>query len=326
MLSTELKVGFYTQTLRPGEVYEVRAFRLNLPRMGMSDAEMARWALGEVIVHALQLQTTLETDFNERVGGTFYRYSTATAGTPTHAIMEIGRDRPVANAADFRTMPNPIMTVTSFASAELHNLTTDKVIFDLLPEDRAKLTEARFALIRLSDSSGGWQQIERTFKTLDRKLTIDFTKVDAQSIGEPPSETEGEMRFKLEVWDHNGQNWRVVQAFEFQNDYVTLKPFDVRNFVLNPVVVIGPRPVGKEAVGLAFHVHELDPWPFADEYANSLVWSVLPEVIRVGVGEGVEDQPLNFTLHAAQQYDPFDPEESLIVAVRVDVKVEHVPA
>jgi hypothetical protein len=53
---------------------------------------------------------------------------------------------------------------------------------------------------------------------------------------------------------------------------------------------------------------------------------VLPEVIRVGVGEGVEDQPLNFTLHAAQQYDPFDPEESLIVAVRVDVKVEHVPA
>ena len=49
-------------------------------------------------------------------------------------------------------------------------------------------------------------------------------------------------------------------------------------------------------------------------------------MIRVGVGEGVEDQPLHFTLNAAQPYDPFDPETELNVNVWVDVTVEHLPA
>ena len=246
---TQLVSGSYTQTLTPGDVYEVRAFPRNISFAGMGEAEKARWSIGNVVVHALQLPTNLQTDFNERVGGTFYRYTIATTGTSTHAIMEIGTAPSVAGPAGFRTMPSPMMTVTSFDPATtVHNLTTDKL--DLLPEDRAQLADARFALIRVSDATGGWEQIERTFKTLDRKPTIDFKKVDAQSLGEPPSETEGEMEFKLEAWALDGQDWRVVQAFQFSNNNVTLQPFDVINFVLEPVVVIGPRPVRDMVAGL----------------------------------------------------------------------------
>lgn len=320
---TQLFTGSYSQTLTPGDVYEVRAFDRDFFAAGMSDAEKARHMRGEIIVHALALPSNLQSDSNERVGGTFYRYSIATGSTPTHAIMEIGTDRPVADAAGFKTLPSPMMTVTSFNPAILHHLTTDKVIFDLLPEDRSKLTEARFALVRVSDASGGWQQVEREFRTLDRKLTIDFHTIDVQSLGEAPSETEAQMRFLLEVWDFDGQSWGVVQSFLFENHNATLTPFSVRDFVLNPVAVVGPRPVGKEVAGLAVHVQEFDPWPFEDEYASSVVFG-RPQLIRVNQGELNENQPLNLLVRAAQPYDPFDTEQEIVVDVRATVTVEHV--
>lgn len=318
--STQLQVGSYTQTLRPGEVYEVRALRRDYPGRGLSDAEMARWVLDEILVHALGLPSNLQTDFNERVGGTFYRYQIATSGTPTHAIMEISTDQPVADAAGFRTMPNPMMTVRSFAPAEVHNLTTDDVIFDFAPEDRAKLTRARFALIRVSDGSGRWQQVERPVKTLDRKLTIDFHTIDVQGLGEAPSETEAQMRFLLEVWFFDGQNWGLVKQFDFANHNVTLLPFPVRNHQMNPVVVVGPRPIRrKEVAALQLHVDEFDPWPFEDESAMSH-----RQLIRVNQGELNENLPLNLTVRAQQPYDPFDTEQEIIVDLRVAVTVEHV--
>jgi hypothetical protein len=323
---TELSVGAYVQTLAPGDIYEVRAFDRNFSTGSQNtDAEKARFMLDEVVVRALGLPSTLESDFNERVGGTFYRYSSATGSTLTHGFMEVGRDAPTPpDAAGFRTMPNPIVTVTSFAPATLHNLTTDKVLFDMPSEDRIKLTDARFALIRLSDSAGRWQQIVREFRTLRRRLTIDFHTIDVQSLGEAPSETEAEMRFKLEAWDRPGPTWEIVQAFEFEHHTVTLSPFNVRDFVMNPVVVIGPRPVGKEVAGLAVHVQEFDPAPFEDEHASSMVFGK-PRMIAVKPGEDNEDKPINMVLRAAQEYDPFDTEQEVIVEVGVTVTVAHVP-
>jgi hypothetical protein len=104
-------------------------------------------------------------------------------------------------------MTNPIMTVKSFAPDTLYNPMTDKVIFDRLQENRLKLTQARFAFIRDPDATGGWQQIVRQSQILWCRLTIDFHTIDVQSLGEPPSETEAEMLFKLEAWDFNGRTW-----------------------------------------------------------------------------------------------------------------------
>jgi hypothetical protein len=70
--------------------------------------------------------------------------------------VEIRKSPPVAGAAGFYTMTNPIMAEKSFTPGTLHNLTTDKIIFDLLPEDRLKLTQPRFAVIRVSDAAGRW--------------------------------------------------------------------------------------------------------------------------------------------------------------------------
>jgi hypothetical protein len=143
-------------------VYEARAFhRDSFGDSRMSEGGKVRWLLDEVVVHALGLPTTLQSDFNEKVDGTFYRYSCATGSTLTHDLMEIDKDPPVAGAAGFYTMTNPIMTVKSFAPETLHKLTTNKIIFDLLPEDRLKLTQPRFALIRVSHAAGRWQQIVR---------------------------------------------------------------------------------------------------------------------------------------------------------------------
>ena len=128
ILDTETQVGSYVQALRPGDVYEVRAFRRGFDPTGMSDEEAARWTLGGVLVHALGLMTQLESDHNERVGGTFYRYSCATGSTLTHGFMEVGKGAPVADVAGFSTMASPIMTVKSFTPANLHRLSTDKVI------------------------------------------------------------------------------------------------------------------------------------------------------------------------------------------------------
>ena len=323
ILDSQLSIGSYVQSLTPGDVYEVRAFRRSFIGSGMSDAEKARWKLDEVVVHGLGLPTTLQTDFNEKVGGTFYRYSCATGSTATHGFMEIGKDVPVADAAGFSTMANPIMTVKSFTPATLHRLTTDRVIFDMSPQDRVKLTEARFALIRVSDATGGWQQIVRPLKTLRRRLTIDFHTVDVQSLGEAPSETKAEMRFQLEAWDYVGQAWTVIGSFVFENHNATLTPFSVRDFVLNPVVVVPPL-VRTEVAGLAVHVQEFDPWPFEDEHASSMVFGT-PRIITVVPGENSEDLPINMVLRAAQEYDPFDTEQEVVVDVRVTVTVAHVP-
>jgi hypothetical protein len=237
--------------------------------------------------------------------------------------MEIGRNEPTADASGFLTMLDPLMTAKSFQSATVHNLTTDNIP-DLSPQDRAKLVGgSRVALIRVSDAEGNWEQIVRRFRTLERKVTIEFHTVDVQSIGEPASETEGEMGFQLEAWDHDGENWSVIRSFVFENHAATLAPFSVRDFVLDPVVVVGPRPVNDGAAGVAFHVREFDDWPFADENTSSLSFGA-PRTIRVVPGENNEDKPLDLTLRAEQPYDPLDPEESLIVDVRVSVKVEHV--
>jgi hypothetical protein len=74
----------------------------------------------------------------------------------THGLLEIGKDPPVAGAPGFYTMTSPIMAEKSFTPETLHNLTTDKIIFDLLPEDWLKLTQPRFALIRVSGAAGRW--------------------------------------------------------------------------------------------------------------------------------------------------------------------------
>jgi hypothetical protein len=319
----ELFEGRYTHTLMPGDVYEVRAFdRHFFGGSNITDGEKARHMLGEVVVHALQRASSLQSDFNEKVGGTFYRYNIATGSTPTHAIMEIGRDQPVADAAGFRTMPNPIMTVNSFDASIFHQLTTDSL--DLGAGEREKLTQARFALITVSDAAGRWEQVERGFRTLQRKMTINLHTIDVQSLGEAPSETEAAMRFKLEVWDLNGQNWTLPpsQSFVFENHNVTLTPFSISSFVPNPVVVVGPRPV-REIAGLGLHVQEFDPWPQEDEHASSMKFG-RPQVIKVIPGEGSEDQPLNIVVKAAQEYDPFDTEQEVDVDLHVSVTVEHV--
>jgi hypothetical protein len=53
-------------------VYEARAFDF-FGGSRMSEEGKVRWVLDEVVVHALGLPTTLQSDFNEKVGGTFYR-------------------------------------------------------------------------------------------------------------------------------------------------------------------------------------------------------------------------------------------------------------
>lgn len=320
---TMLQSGSYSQVLTPGDIYEVRAFDRTLDASNALGAAAERHAIGQVKVVALQRQSSLETNRNEAVGGTFYRYTTHTGTTMTVAWMDIGRDDPPPDAAGFRTMPDPIMKVDSSTAGVTHNLTTDKIIFDLPPSEREKLTSARVALVTIMDGTGGWQQIVRNFRTLQRKLTIEFDQIDVQSIGEPPSETEGEMRFLLEVWERRFDTWEQVRSFAFENHHVTLTPFKVRDFVLDPVVVVGPRPVHESVVGVSVHVREFDPWPFVDETATSMTLNS-PTPIEVKLGEGAENDVPPLTLTAKQQYDPFDPEESLWVDVSVRVKVEHV--
>lgn len=92
--------------------------------------------------------------------------------------------------------------------------------------------------------------------------------------------------------------------------------------MLNPVVVIGRRPVGKEVAALAVHVQEFDPWPFEDEHASSMVFGK-PRVIEVKRGENNEDQPINMVVGAAQKHNPSDSETGIVVDVRVTVN--HVP-
>jgi hypothetical protein len=76
----------------------------------------------------------------------------------------------------------------------------------------------------------------------------------------------------------------IVHSFGFENQNLTLSPLSVRYFVLNPAVVIGPRPVGREVAALAVHVQEFDPWPFEDEHASSMLLGT-PRVIEVKRGE-----------------------------------------
>ncbi len=138
--------------------------------------------------------------------------------------MEIGKSPPVAGAAGFYIMTNPIMTVKSFAPEKLHNLTTDKIIFRPLPEDGLKLTQPRFALIGVSDAAGRWQQIVRKIQTLRRRLTIDFHIIYVQSARATLGNRSRDA-FLARGLGFQRRNLGIVQSFEFENQNVTCHLF-----------------------------------------------------------------------------------------------------
>jgi hypothetical protein len=152
-------------------------------------------------------------------------------------------------------------------------------------------------------------------------MTIDLQTIDAESLGESASESEGEMRFHIDVAERRNETWFNLRQFIFRNDHTTLTPFSIRNFVSDPVVIIGPQVIGIGIPGIGLSVREFDDFPFADEEANTLG----PKAIRVVPGEDTENDTLNFRVTVRQEDDPFDPESPLIVHLICKVTVEHVP-
>jgi hypothetical protein len=227
-------------------------------------------------------------------------------------------------------MPNPVFTVKSFTLNNDHVLSTDEVIAHSSQKrkDTEKLTNSHVALILVSDSAGNWEQIERHFQTLQRKLTIDFKTIDASSIGEPASENEAEMQILLQVWDHDGLGWGEIGQVLFENEHVRLTPFAVRDFVSNPVVVVGPRLVEKNHAAVSLFIKERDPFLFDDLTADSMLFGKPKEVEDIfgeDAEQAAEDQPMFVNLRAFSHEEPFDPEQHLDVNAHVFVTVEHMP-
>ena len=123
--SSQTHMGSYTKDLYPGAVYTVLAFDHVAILSQRRPPIMEREAIDKVTVIAVQGSTQLITDKNEKVCGPYYRIIHVTS-IVSHAMLEIGVAGNLrTDAAGFKSMTDPLLTIPSFTPLLRHRLTTD---------------------------------------------------------------------------------------------------------------------------------------------------------------------------------------------------------
>ncbi len=178
--------SFSSPLLGPGAVYQVRLFEGHHDPNAVAPDRF----LAAVDVYCLRKRprsTTLISDINEQVGGTFYR-ARAITQVPTCMQIVIG-DRPPNRDADgllgFDKVIGSAPPFPVFASDQAAQVTP------LLPG------HPHFAFIRVIDGFGNWQFLERQFTTLRRKTTARTAEVVIQNDGDPFATSDAQFEFDI---------------------------------------------------------------------------------------------------------------------------------
>ena len=184
--------GVFSQTLKPGQVYQVVLY--NVVHIDPNDIDPSRASPEQrpeasvtvVAMLAEPEETNLIVSQDQNVGGTFFRKVVETA-VPTFVMLQVSQSPPFTDAQGIERFLAPLGTAMGLSSTR-----HDRRIEPLLPGNDL------FYLMRLVDQDGNWQTVSDQFRTLKRTVKVSF---DVLHIINDGVENDGTAEFRIWVME-----------------------------------------------------------------------------------------------------------------------------
>jgi hypothetical protein len=297
--------GSFSQTLKPGQVYQVVLYNRSIDPNVVDPDGASREQRPDASVTVVALlkdpeRTNLIVDQARGIGGTWFRKVVRTT-VPTFFVLQAGDRAPFADADGLERFQAPLATVFDRPGTQ-----HDRLIEPLLPGNPI------FSLMRVIDDDGNWQTAVDLFLTKQRKVTISFDKLHVINDG-----AEGDTTAEFRIWVMEGGS--VVQGYFFGNvdtfkitdepspgdedqELIPLAPL-CPTFVLGPTVVtddteeVGILTRGLIHRNVGANEHSRNFFSLGDEFpdalaGNALVPSSALFPFPTGVAETVQNVPL----------------------------------
>jgi hypothetical protein len=301
--------GSYTISLHPGEVYEAIMFFVNSP-VDPNDPHNEIDPLATVQVFALlPTPSKIITDGGlpgeQDVGGTFYARTVATGSDPTFATLQLGRTAPVPDAAGLLQIATPL-SIFEQPQTTIHP-------FMVTPLDPGNLF---FAVVRVHDSRGRWQQESYKFTTL--RQTVKLQWQDLHIIN-----ASGNGFFRVSAFEGKTLFADMLNGVWFER--ITFDDGQIFDIMPQAAIVqTGPRVVGpaNREIALLLEGWHYRSWPFGNDFTDSPFG--LPQSLSIPFGKGTETVVNRSDLLFTQQGGGFSPGD-FIFSIHVLVNVTYQP-
>ena len=297
--------GSFSQTLKPGQVYQVVLYNGSIDPNVVDPDGASREQRPDASVTVMALlkdpeRTNLIVDQARGIGGTWFRKVVQTT-VPTFFVLQAGDRAPFADTDGLERFQAPLVTVFDLPGTQ-----HDRLIEPLLPGNPI------FSLMRVIDDDGNWQTAVDLFLTKQRKVTISFDVLHVINDG-----AEGDTTAEFRIWVMEGGS--VAHGYFFGNvdtfkitdrpspgdedqELIPLAPL-CPTFVLGPTVVThDTEEVGILTRGLIFRTvganeHSRNFFSLGDAFpdalgGNALVPSRALFPFPTGAAETVQDVPL----------------------------------
>jgi hypothetical protein len=248
--------GSYTQTLMPGQIYQLTAFTAD---HGPFDTDPIQ--LGTLLVYCIWKAPTavsLITDQNSDTGGTWHWHQIHTKIPTNMVAIGVSQTKPVFDADGIPRLTHTegvSTTPLSFTNDHRHEMTP------IVPGHHY------FFVAVVTDTFGNWNFVIAEFDTKLRKVGVSFTEMIIYDDGDDGLSGEGEFWFDV----HEAKDLVVSyhQPTMTIDDWSgTGRPYAIS---YGPYV-IGPKGVDPEKawIGVYSHAVEHDGWFEVDDKAATL--------------------------------------------------------
>lgn len=220
--------GFYDITLRPGQTYEVCAFREGNGPLTTDPVRVS--CLTIFCVLKKPEVRPLITDGNEAFGGTWYWRQIHTNVATNIVTIGVSRSAPTFDSNGIPHVNAPDGSPVAPLQTTNNHLVEIK---PLLPGNHY------FFVVMVADAFGNWDVREAQFTALRRQLTVEFPTVHVFNDGDGGG--AGEAEFWFRVYTGSPQQPNVLEEFyRPQADVNSGKPYSVGFAFVGPLEVVHP--------------------------------------------------------------------------------------
>lgn len=294
--------GVFTQSLKPGQVYEVVMYfdtqDVDPNVVDPKDAIREQKPYASVMVVALLKdpeKTNLIVSHDQNVGGTWFRKVVMTT-VPTFFMLYASKLPPFSDEQGDKRFLKPL--AASFGGLNTHH---DLQVEPLLPGNDL------FYLMRVFDEDGNWQIVSDPFRTKQRKVTIDFKELHIINDG-VPGNTTAEFRIWVMEGDIAVKDYFFGDVENFEISDSPDKGDEDQEFIqlasICPTFILGPKDITEEIHNVGILTRGLIERNVGDnEWAANFYFGNFPNPksnvphfakfrFPVGGGENVQNVPL----------------------------------
>lgn len=303
----QARAGSWTQPIRPGMVYSVIVF----DRFASIDAKQLRWPSEQrrgAVAEPLDVLTLrgirdrvndLLGDSGHDWGGTFFGAKLTTGSMVTYAVMQLGKEPPLAAPDGFNLLPNPTHTIRS--EGVEHEILFPRLNtpdFPLVPGHRY------FALAIVTDNRGRWQSYAADFTTKLRVLTIKLDNLTIINDSDDASAGD-EGNFYIQIYETGSLATKLLREYHHYLERFVDEPAHNSNvYPLDGTFEYhdGPTVVSMEnpKIGFTLRGIEVDGWLETDDIAETSRFTG-PQNLRLPIGRQEHLTDAKATIHAYER-------------------------